>query len=138
MIVYFDSSVLVAYYTEEERSDDARSIIGKAELPVISDIGIAELNVVLRRKQQNGFLSNEAMAAVFEIFDEHVREIFVRVDLDDDHLTAIRQLPDKTDVSLRTLDALHLAAAIDAGGAMATFDDRLEAASRSLGLEVLC
>ena len=137
MIVYFDSSVLVAYYTEEERTADATSIVDSAELPVISDLCIAELNVVIRRKQREGFLSEEAAAAVFQLFDEHVRDIFVRVALDDGHLEAIRQLALQTETTLRTLDALHLAVAIDVGGAMATFDARLEQASRSLEVEVL-
>ena len=138
MIVYFDSSVLVAYYTVEERTDDAKAIIEKAELPVISDLCIAELNVVIRRKQRQGFLSDEAAAAVFGLFDEHVRDIFVRVTIDDGHLEATRQLPVVAKPLLRTLDALHLAVAADVDGAMATFDDRLAEASRSLGMEVLC
>ena len=138
MIVYFDSSVLVAYYTVEERTDEAKSVVEQAELPVISDLCIAELNVVIRRKQRQGFLSDTATAAVFELFDEHVRDIFVRVALDDGHLEATRQLPIHAEPPLRTLDALHLAVAVDVGGAIATFDDRLAEASRSLGVEVLC
>ena len=136
MIVYFDSSVLVAYYTEEERTADAASIVESAELAVISDLCIAELNVVVRRKQREGFLSEEAAAAVFELFDEHVRDIYVRVALDDGHLEATRQLPVEAETPLRTLDALHLAVAVDVGGAMATFDDRLAQAGRSLEVEV--
>ena len=103
---------------------------------MISDLCVAELNVVIRRKQRQGFLSEEAAAAVFELFDEHVRDIYVRVALDDGHLEATRQLSLQTETILRTLDALHLAVAIDVGGAMATFDDRLAQASRSLEVEV--
>ncbi len=137
MIVYFDSSVLVAYYTEEERTLDAVSIVESAELPVISDLCVAELNVVIRRKQRQGFLSEEAAAAVFGLFDEHVRDIYVRVALDDGHLETTRQLSLQTATILRTLDALHLAVAMDVGGAMATFDHRLAQASRSIEVEVL-
>lgn len=137
MIIYFDSSVLVAYYTVEERTDDAKSIVEKAELPVISDLCVAELNVVIRRKQRQGFMSEEAASAVFELFDQHVEDIYVRVGLDDGHLEATRQLSLQTETPLRTLDALHLAVATDVGGAIATFDDRLAQASRSVGVEVL-
>ena len=137
MIVYFDSSVLVPYYTTEERSDDATSLIEKAELPVISDLCIAELNVVIRRKQRQGFLSEESTTAVFELFDEHVRSFFKRITLDNGHLAATRELPSRAPKLLRTLDALHLAAAVDAGGAIATFDNRLAEVSRSLGIQVL-
>ena len=34
MIVYLDTSVLVAYYTVEDRTSDAAAIIERAELPV--------------------------------------------------------------------------------------------------------
>ncbi len=136
MIVYFDTSVLVAYYTVEDRTADAIAIVDRAELPVISDVCVAEMNVVIRRKQRQGFLSAEAVTAVFELFDEHVRDIYVRIHLDEGHLEATRQLPARTESPLRTLDALHLAMGIDAGGAIATFDTRLAEASRSLDIEV--
>lgn len=137
MIVYFDTSVLVAYYTVEDRTSDAAAIVERAELPVISDICIAELNVVIRRKQREGFLSPQAADAVLALFDEHVRASFVRIALDDGHLGETRRLPVAIEAPLRTLDALHLAVAADAGGAIATFDDRLADASRSVGIEVL-
>ncbi len=136
MIVYFDTSVLVAYYTLEARTNDAAALVEKAELPVISDICIAELNVVIRRKQREGFLSEEAADAVLALFDEHVRDSFVRVGLDEGHVEATRRLAATVERPLRTLDALHLAVALDAGGAIATFDDRLAGASRSAGIEV--
>jgi predicted nucleic acid-binding protein len=33
LIVYFDTSVLVAYYTLEARTNDAAALVEKAELP---------------------------------------------------------------------------------------------------------
>jgi hypothetical protein len=137
LIVYFDTSVLVAYYTQEERSSDAKAFVERAELPVLSDLCIAELFVVLGRKAQLGFLAAEAVAEVLDLFDLHVQESFVRMRLDDDQLRIVRDLPHRTGLPLRTLDSLHLAAAIDAGAAIATFDGRLAAAGTALGLEVL-
>jgi len=84
-----------------------------------------------------GFLSDQAAEAVLALFDEHVRDSFVRVALDEGHLRATRSLPATIEAPLRTLDALHLAIAADADGAIATFDGRLALASRSLGMEVL-
>jgi predicted nucleic acid-binding protein len=76
LIVYLDTSVLVAYYTVEDRTSDAAAIIERAELPVISDICIAELNVVILRKQREGFLSEQAADSVLALFDEHLRDSF--------------------------------------------------------------
>ncbi|MEM7584348.1 MAG: type II toxin-antitoxin system VapC family toxin [Acidobacteriota bacterium] len=137
MIIYFDSSVLVAYYTSEERSGDAKSIIDRASQAAISDICIAELSVVILRKQRDQFLSEAAATAVLELFDRHVRDIFVRTRLDEALLGATRSIAKNAAVPVRTLDALHLASAIHAGGAIATFDERLAIAARSMDVKVL-
>ncbi|MCP4661886.1 MAG: type II toxin-antitoxin system VapC family toxin [bacterium] len=136
-MIYFDTSVLVAYYTTEERSEDAKTIIEKATLPVVSDLGIAEFNVVLARKEFDGFLTADAAAQVFALFDEHLSDAFVRVAIGPEHVAATRRLPARTGKPLRTLDALHLAVAVDVGGAIATFDARLAEAGRALNIEVL-
>lgn len=137
MIVYFDTSVLVAYYTVEDRTDEANSIVRQATLPVISDLGIAEFNVVVTRKQTDGYLTAEAATAVFALFDKHLNDIFARVAIDTGHVGATRHLANRTGARLRTLDALHLAIAADVEGALATFDERLSQASRAYGLDVL-
>ena len=137
MIVYFDTSVLVAYYTIEERTDDARTIVEQATQPVLSDLSIAEFNVAVSRKRLEGFLSAPAAEAVFSLFDEHVREIFLRVALDEGHVAATRHLSERTGISLRALDALHLAVALDVEGAVASFDNRMVAAARALDFEIM-
>jgi hypothetical protein len=137
LIIYFDTSVLVAYYTVEERTNEARDIVAKTELPVVSDLGIAEFNVVVRRKQLDGYLSSDAAESVLDLFDQHLRDIFVRVPIDSGHVEATRRLPLQIDRPLRTLDAIHLAIAFDVNGLLATFDDRLHGAGRSLGLDVI-
>lgn len=137
MIVYFDTSVLVAYYTLEERTEDARLVVERATRPVLSDLGIAELNVVISRKHREGYLSAAATGAVFALFDEHVRDIFRRVTLDEQHVAATRHLSERAGINLRTLDALHLTMAMDTGGAVASFDERLVAAATALDVEVL-
>jgi predicted nucleic acid-binding protein len=83
------------------------------------------------------FCPTRRRPGVFELFDEHVRDFFLRIHLDEGHLSATRELPSRAPKLLRTLDALHLAAAVDAGGALATFDDRLAEVGRSLGIQVL-
>ena len=137
MITYFDTSVLVAYYTVEDRSEEANSIVAAAELPVISDLGIAELNITIARKQREGYLTAAAASAVYALFDQHLRDVFVRVAIDGKHAEATRGLPDRLGVPLRTLDALHLVITLDVEGALATFDERLRQAASASGLNVL-
>ena len=138
-MIYLDTSTLVAYYTTEEHSLAAQAILLDAELPVISDLVIAEFNVAIHRKRARGYLSPEAVGAVFALFDEHVRETFLQVPLAPAQIAATRDLAEKLSAAtpLRTLDALHLAIAIEVGGALATFDQRLAEAARAMRIEVL-
>jgi uncharacterized protein len=136
-LIYFDTSVLAAYYTLESQTPEAKAIVDQAGTPAISEIGIAEFNVVIARKAKQGLLSPEAVTAVYDMFDEHLHQIFHRVPLGTEHLAAVRQLAARSGVPLRTLDALHLAFAMGLGAPIATFDRRLADAARDLGADVL-
>lgn len=83
-MIYFDTSVLAAYYTSEERSAEAAAIVAEASFPVVSDLAAAELNVAMVRKE-----------------------------------------------------TLHLVIASEVEATLATIDDRLHEAARSIGLSVL-
>ncbi len=136
-MIYFDTSVLVAYYTPEERTDDASAIMAKATVPVLSDLGVAEFNVVIGRKQRSGFLSIKAAQVLFDLFDEHLRKIYLRVAIGPGSVNATRRLALQSKIALRTLDALHLAMAADLGGTLATFDRKLADAACDLGIDVV-
>lgn len=136
-MIYFDTSVLAAYYTEEQRSDEAAEIIEKASLPVVSDLTVAELNVVMARKERLGFLPLGSAAAVFALFDEHLRDSFLSITIEPRHIQATRDLAVRSPIPLRTLDTLHLVFVSEIEGTLATFDGRLADAARALGVAVL-
>jgi uncharacterized protein len=136
-LIYFDTSVLAAYYTPEERSTEAAAIIAKASLPVVSGLAIAEFNVTIARKERLGFLPPEGVAAVFSLFDEHLRSAYLTISIETRHVDATRALAARSSVPLRTLDALHLVIASEVEATLATFDSRLHSAARSLGFAVL-
>jgi predicted nucleic acid-binding protein len=138
-VIYFDTSVLTAYYTVEEQTVRASEIVASTTDPVISDLVIAELNLVLTRKAQQGLLSAEALAAVFSLFDEHAQSVFLGTPISSVHVQATRELAARCPVPLRTLDALHLVLATSHSQqiSFATFDQRLAKAARAVGMEVL-
>jgi predicted nucleic acid-binding protein len=136
-VIYFDTSVLAAYYTPEERSAEAAAIVAKASYPVVSDLAVAELNVTMVRKERLGFLPPKGAEAVFALFDEHLREAFLTIALETRHMEATRALAIRTLARLRTLDALHLVLALEVEATLATFDGRLHEAARAVGLPVL-
>jgi len=136
-VIYFDTSVLVAYYTPEERSSEAAAIVTKASYPIVSGLAIAELNVAIARKEKLGFLPHNGAEAVFSLFDEHLRDTFLIIALETRHMEATRDLAILSSARLRTLDALHLVIASEVEATLATFDERLHEAARALGLPVL-
>jgi predicted nucleic acid-binding protein len=136
-VIYFDTSVLAAYYTPEERSAEAAAIVAGASFPVVSDLAVAELNVTVVRKEKLGFLPQTAVEAVFSLFDEHLRNAFLTIALETRHMEATRALAARSSPRLRTLDALHLVIASEVEATLATFDVRLHDAARAIGLPVL-
>jgi predicted nucleic acid-binding protein len=136
-LIYFDTSVLAAYYTPEERSLEAADIVAGASLPIVSDLAVAELNVTMLRKEQLGFLSQEAVASVFSLFDQHRRDAYLNIAIEPRYAAATRDLASRSSVRLRTLDALHLVMAMDVEATLATFDSRLHEAACAFGLPVL-
>jgi predicted nucleic acid-binding protein len=128
----------VAYYTLEAQTGEAAEIVKAAEVPMVNDLAVAEFNVAIHRKRRDGYLTSEEATAVLDLFDLHLEENVVRVAIEPRHAEATRalaaQLPGG--LSLRTLDALHLAIAVDVGSTLATFDGRLAEAARAFGTAV--
>lgn len=97
-MIYFDTSVLAAYYTPEERSHEAAAIVAKASLPVVSDLAIAEFNVTILRKERLGFLSREAAVSVFSLFDEHLRDAFLNISIEARYVATTRALASSSSI----------------------------------------
>jgi predicted nucleic acid-binding protein len=134
---YVDTSVLVAYYTPEDRSAQATEIVQQDGL-LLGDVGIAEFYVAIARKARDGLLPQEAAASVKGLFEKHLGDgHFRRVPFHYGQVVAIRDFAPTTPVLMRTLDALHCAAALEVGAEMATFDKRLAEAARALGIRVI-
>ena len=135
--VYFDSSALLKLYLPEPGSDDLdRALDGRDDL-LASDLTVTEIVSALARRVRDGALSPEQARVVQRSLVAGLDGgPYGRVDLDRGiHRDAERLLLDRRDASLRAADALHLALAISARAeTIATFDRRLGAAARAVGL----
>jgi hypothetical protein len=135
--VYFDSSALLKLYLPEPGSDDLdRALEGRDDL-LASDLTVTEIVSALARRVRDGGLSSEQARVVRRGLVAGLDAgPYGHVDLDRGiHRDAERLLLDRRDVTLRAADALHLALAISARAAtIATFDRRLGAAARAVGL----
>jgi uncharacterized protein len=127
-LIYLDSSALVKLVVTEPESEALFELLGAWPDRVSSALALTEVPRALSR---GGFGPAERRRAD-QIFS-HV----VLVGLDRRILTAAASL---APLSLRTLDAIHLATALavreDLGG-LITYDARLSVAARHVDLEVL-
>jgi uncharacterized protein len=131
MMLYADSSGLVKRYLREADSDRARVWLEEAEQVVCCRIGFVE---VYRAILLAGLDDPTGAARAFERDWEYVNVVEV-------HDALARQAAVlAASLRLRSLDALHLAAAQSVAGPdlrLMTWDVRLWHAARSLALSVL-
>jgi predicted nucleic acid-binding protein len=132
LTLYVDSSALLKRYVEEADSDEADSLLRSDPAPFTARHTVVEI-----RRNLNRLLSERHAPAARQAFLDDL-EVFSIVELDEVTCDAAAGIAELTGV--RTLDALHLAAAQRAGGTgspFLTFDHRQAQAARSLGFTVL-
>lgn len=132
MALYVDTSALLKRYIEEHDSDVAEGHLLADPFWVTARHTAVEVRRNLAR-----LLERDALSAARSAFDEDWARFNV-VALDDATCDIAADLAEVT--GLRTLDALHLAAATRVGRAsltMLTFDIRQAQAARALGMRVL-
>jgi predicted nucleic acid-binding protein len=105
----------------------------------VSDLAVTEIVSALARRVRQGDIAGEVARRVQRAIVERLDEgVYHRVELTRDvHRRAEHLLLGLTGTPLRAADALHLALATSARAAsLASFDSRLIAAGRAVGLAV--
>ncbi len=131
MVLYVDSSALVKRYIAEHDSDVADSLM--AADPVLVTSRIAEVEV---RRNLARLLGEDDAAEAKRQFLEDL-DAFALVAVDATTCNEAARIAEST--LCRSLDAIHIAAALRAGPdtRFLTFDVRQAKAARSVGLEVV-
>lgn len=132
MSTYVDSSALLKRYVEEPDSPAAVSLL-RADAALLT----ARHTIVEVRRNLARLLAGHDLAAARRAFANDLRSISI-IELDETTCESAAMIAESTGV--RTLDALHLAAAqrISAPGVgFLTFDLRQAQAARALGLAVV-
>jgi len=110
---YVDTSVLGAYYCPEPLSAAAETALRDLATPVVSTLTEVEFASLIARKRRLRELTERQARAILDLFAEHVAEGFYRrVPLGTEHFLRAHDLLATFSSALRTLDALHLAAAL--------------------------
>lgn len=137
-MIYADTSLLLPIYVPEQRSEEANGLVEGETALWISDLTVAEFLVGLARKVKLGSLPLDRAEQVRTTFEQHVAGGFLkRVPTTGAHSEAAGELALRSPVLLRTLDAIHLAVAVELEATLATLDTRLADAGRGLGFPVL-
>ena len=132
MSLYVDSSALLKRYVDEPDSEAADALLRSDSSLLTARHAIVEIRRNLAR-----LLGETDAAAARSAFAQDLRAFSI-VELDEVTCETAAGIAEMTGV--RTLDALHLAAAQRVGGGavpLLTFDLRQAQAARSLGLTVL-
>ena len=139
MIVYFDSSMLVKRYVEEEQSGDAAALWKQSSEAACSAIGFAEVLSALYRRTREGTISREHLGFLLDKLQEDWAGM-IQVALSGDVNLLVGSL--LTRRSLRAMDVIHLASALspqrDTGRDIlfACDDLRLTSTARAEGMNV--
>lgn len=111
MKYYFDTSAIVKRYHREKGTEKVDEIIeGDSEI-YISTLAIAETISAFTRLISGGIISKSKYKRIFEIFFSDVESRYIPVPLSDDLIIKTVEIIERH--NLRTLDALHLAVAVD-------------------------
>lgn len=111
MIYFFDSSVLVKYYTDEKGSEQVTAIIQDSETYVfISELTCIEIKSSFATKCRTGQITHDEWQTAVRSFDESLDNFYVEP-INESVCRAAEQLIQTfaVDYALRTLDAIQLA-----------------------------
>jgi hypothetical protein len=137
--VYAESSAVLAWLLDEERGPAVSSCLASADLTLSSELTLVECDRALVRRAGEGHLAEGARAelsARLAIAATHWMLFAVAEPI----LTRARgPFPGGP---IRTLDAIHLASALEGRSAVAelavlALDDRVRRVGRALGFEIL-
>lgn len=136
---YLDTSALAKWYINEPGSEAFERFVREIDVAAISRLTVVELRCLLARRRRAGDFDGRYERAAFEAFqrDLGAGRFHLRSFHDARFLDAVDLIDSVEPVPLRTLDALHLAVAVDAGvESLATGDRNMARAADALGLEL--
>jgi len=135
--IYLDASALVKLVVPEPESDALNEALFGAEDVVVSDLALTETASALGRRTREGRLSPARSRRLYrevQTLASSCRGCEITPPV---HRRAERLLLTSSRAPLRTLDALHVALALEARAAtLVTYDPRLRNAAASHGLFV--
>jgi predicted nucleic acid-binding protein len=137
--IYLDTSFLVALWSNEPMTFAAQKWISgqPAENLSISRWCITEFSAAMAGKLQTGSITELERAEALAAFGNAVRRSFSVLDVDQHAFQRAAIFVNQANLQVRSGDALHLAIAAGESLPILTFDLRVQAAAKALGIGVL-
>jgi predicted nucleic acid-binding protein len=137
LTAYLDASVLVALFTDDPLSGQADLLL-RNRLPKvdISDFVAAEFVSAIGRRVRMEEISREQAGAVFAAFDAWAAQETRRIETISADIAAADAFLRRLDLNLRAPDAINIAIAQRLGADLMTFDEKMAASARTLGLTI--
>ncbi len=130
---YLDTSALAKWYLNEAGSEAFVTFLQGLDSAVISSLTQTEMRSLLSRRRRMGDLSAELESLLFAAFlDDIDRGCLQRYPFDDARFAVSNLIARYPEQPLRTLDALHLTLAAQAGIPMLATADAVMAETASL------
>jgi predicted nucleic acid-binding protein len=137
-MVYVDTSALVAYYCPEPLSEKVEAFLTAQIQPAISALTELELFSAISRKVREKGMGHKDAGRVTARFAAHLdNHYFTYLPVEAHHFRLARSWTGMFKLSLRTLDALHLAIASSEGFSIVTTDKSLSRSAKGLGLNAV-
>lgn len=134
---YLDTSALAKWYIHENLSDEVESFILSQDNIFISHLCAVEFRCLLARRRRNKEITAHLEQLIYKAFENDLLSGQLKIlSIQDHHLIlAIQFINSLRTVSLRSLDAIHLAIAKEYDCSLiATADQTLAKASEKLSL----
>ena len=138
MSVYLDASILVALFTTDALTARADNFLRRnPSVLIVSDFAATEFASAIARRVRTGDITADEARRGFSAFDTWTARATLREEtMSADSRTAEMFLR-RLDLTLRTADALNIAIAQQIRAALVTFDQRMAANARMLGIPVV-
>jgi len=133
--IYLDASVIVALFTDDPFTDRATTVLAsKADAVIVSDFAALEFSSVVARFVRMRSITEEQARIVLVNFDSWSERTCQRIATNGEIISRAEALVRRRDTSLRTADAINIALAESLHASLMTFDEKMSAAARVLGV----
>ena len=135
-MAYLDTCVLVPYYCPEPLSQKVQDLFAEMDQLVISPLTEVEIHFAMGIKHRTGAIQLSYAKAVLAKFAEHMGQgVFRTLPITLAEYNRARDWLGTFSSPLRTVDALHMAAAANHDVALLTADRALAEAAETFGVE---